>query len=743
MFPITEDQEILQQTEDKDKELQDQNDNDLLYKLVRMAEMEDEDIRYRLIRNAKRNEFYFNNLQKFYFDEVARDYRSLEAVVTELASVSGSAELEDIKIPNVYRAYAESLIAALSIQPPNTEFTPDDSEDPDDIETAEAYSRIAELISRHNQAQLLLVKALVILFNQGVVFGYNFYKTDPAYGVVTRPKETRTVDKTTFNSYCPECNQLAASGLEQNQVNQPIQCPECGFTGLTNLLSPQIEQVQEVVSWEDTPKGRSGFDVFGLTNVKVSIYARNQESCGYLILRIEDNVAKFKEVYSEFADKITPSGGDTYLYERWGRVPLEYSGQIFKDITTLRTCWLRPWYFNNLQPEEAEYLKGKYPKGVMVSVIGEQVVEKQEEKLDDRWTITFDPRANFIHGEPAGNALTPLQDAETDVFNLGLQSIEYGIPETFANPKTLNFKKYKESRATPGMVTPALPPGPDKNISDGFHTIKTATLSSEYMNFERGLEAKTQFVTGAFPSVFGGTNLQGGQTATEYTESRARALQRLQLVWQMMSSFWRKLITKCVVDFAQNLREDERFAKKQNGTYINVWVRTSQLKGKVGHVEPELDPQLPQSWAQIKDTLMQVLNLQIPEVGQILLHPSNTEILKRAMGVRDFYIPGECDRNKQFSEYYELAAGQPLDEKTSSVPIDIVVDDHQVHMLVLKGILVDSVGLQLYKTNPAAYQNCILHYRAHEMALQAKMMSIAGPTMPGEPPESAAVSKEG
>jgi len=730
----------------------------LLKTLIIEAEREDEDIRRRPLREAKRNECYFSNMQKFFYDEVARDYRALESVVKEVE------ELEDIKQINIYRPFLESLIAALSVSLPNVEFTPDDSEDSDDVETAEAYTRISELVAKHNLAPLMLIKAITLFFNQGTIFGYNYYKEDSAYGVIRKPI-TETNSKLVGDLQCPECGntlgstdivnnkslnpdvlkspdiQRAAIGAAQAMMPQQT-CENCNQNVTPEIAGTRIEYEDEVVGYEETPKGRSRFDIFGMTSVKIPFYARNQESIGYLILRLEDHIAKFKKVYSEFADKIGAEGGDTGRYERWSRLPLEYNSGVMKNITTLRTAWFRPWYFYHLAIEDAEFLESKYPNGVSASIIGDTIVEKKVEKLDDKWTLSFDPRSNYVHGEPHGNLLVPLADAETDIFNLGLQSIEYGIPETFAHPKTLNLQKYKETRAAPGMIVPALPPGPDKTISDGFHTLQTATLSGEYTRFAESLTQKQQFVSGAFPSIFGGAP-EGSDTAAVYQESRNRALQRLQLTWQIISVFWSRLITKCVTDYAENLKEDESYSKKQNGTFVNVWVRTSQLKGKIGHVEPEVSQQIPQSWSQKKDFFMQLIQLQIPEVGQIVLHPNNIENLKQMVGMPEFYLPGECDRNKQFSEYYELSQGQSLDGQHSSVPIDIVVDDHQLQMLVLKNILVGSVGVQLYKTNPQGYQNCILHYREHEMAAQAKTIAPTGMSAPGEMPPTASNQSEG
>lgn len=758
-IPDPEEQARLEQEQQALADQEEEELNGLLLDVMKYAEDEDKDLRIPMIAGWKRNDCYFNNLQKYFWDETAKDYRSLESVVTELAEFSG---IEDIKTINVYRATAESLVAALSISAPAVEFTPDDAEDPKDLDTAAAYSKIAELVSRHNHAQLMLVKALITLYNSGTIFGYNYYKTDPAYGTIKIPSKTVQKPVMKVNVHCASCGETIDTEVDPQAVNPkaPIPCSSCGANVPPQIVPASLEYVEEVSEYEETPKGRSGFDIFGPTYVKAPLYARSQATCGYVILRIEEHVAKLKAIY-ETDDQpdiqISAGGGDTYDYERWGRMPVEYNGTMPKDMTTLRTAWFRPWYFRVLKnKEDAAKLVAKYPEGVMISVVGDQIVDKEVEELDKRWTISIDPRSNFIHAEPAGDAMIPLQDSENDLFNLGLQSIEYGITETFANPKTLNFNKYGKTRNAPGMVSPAVPPGPDKSLSDGFFQTKAATLSSEYSTFGASLTSKQQFISGSVPSIFGGTAEGQPQTATVYTESRNRALQRLQLTWQVISVFWNDLIYKCVRDFAENVREDQHYSNKQNGTFVNVWIRKSELEGSVGHVEPENNGQLPQSWGQKKDFIMSLLSMipQSPELGAILLNPNNTEMLKQITGMPDFYIPGEHDRDKQWAEYFELSIsapnGPPQDPNNpasppqqSSIQPDIHVDDHAVHMQVLKNILVSPIGLALYKTNPEGYQNCIAHYVQHELMLQAKTMAPAGGSAAGEPPPTAAQSTQG
>jgi hypothetical protein len=711
----------------------------ILLQLMKTAEEEDHDFRFTLLNIWRRNTLYFNNVLNIFYDPVAKDYRTFESAYENMQA---QAPTNDIKQINVYRAYAESMIAALSVAIPSVHYLPEDAENPDDIETAKTYALISEVVQDHNKSPLMLIKALTTLYNQGVIFGYNYYKTDPNYGVVKSPKEVETKEKTVYDLQCRQCGHYLEYNVPESVLPEQSKmfCNECGADGPPNTIA-KLEFFDEVTQWESTPKGRSGFDIFGPTGVKVPLYAKRQEDFGYLILRLEEACSKVKTVYG--LKEVKYSGGDTQKYEAWARLPIDYNGELPKHLTTVRYGFFRPMYYNELPEEDAEWLFEKYPNGILITACGEEVLEYEHTNLDDHWTTSFDPRADFIHAEPCGSLAVPIQDAKVDMFNLGLQSIAHGIGETFVNPKTLDLNKYSKGTSTPGMLTQAKPPAPDRSLADGFFSLKPAILSSEYVNFDGKLDSTGQFITGALPSIWGGALKTGETTATETSNSRGQALQRLQITWRVTTSFWGEMISKCVKDFAKNLREDENFSKKQKNTYVNVWIRKASLSGKVGQIKPEVSEQLPQSWSQKRDFLMRIIEMQVPEIGAILLHPNNVEIVKEAIGMPEFYIPGEHDRNKQWAEFYILAESNPIDDNTPSVPIDLVVDDHGVHMEVLKNILVGPVGIALYQQQPAYYQNCIAHYRHHEMAQMAKTTNSSGISLPGEQAETVAPTTQG
>lgn len=719
-----------------EREADEKETDDLLRELiVNHAEKEDVDLRLTPLNMWRRNTLYFNNIQNIFLDPVAQDYRTINSLLAELTKEGSNV---DIKIINVYRAYIESIVSALSVEVPTIEFPPDDADNPDDVETAKAYGSIGIIIQKRNHAALMAIKALTILCNQGTVFGYNYNDVDPKYGYYQSPKETVQKETPVQDLRCAECGELIDSNMsmEVQAEGSVIKCPSCGYTGKPDVYQKLI-YVDEVVSWENTPKGKTRFSIYGPTEVKAPLYAKAAEDVGYLILRREDHIARFKTKYKNYdlTDK-----NDSESYERWARLPIEYYSVVPQHIATLRECWFRPWYFNELDEDGAEKLLNKYPDGVKVCIVGDDIVEKKVSNLDESWTISIDPRSDHLHAEPLGNVIVPIQDAENDVFNLGLQSIEYGVPETFVHPKTLNLQKYAESNAAPGMMSPAMPYAPDKSIGDGFHTIKASTLSSEYTAFEKGLETKGQFTSGAMASIFGGTTAAGSRTADEYRQSRAQALQRLTIPQRSFDVFWTDLIYKSVQDYAKNLREDDRYTEKNGGNFINIVITKSSLTGKVGQITPDMNKQLPQSWAQKRDFIATMIEKAPEMTGTILMHPNNADILKNFTGIPEIYIPGENDVQKQNREFYELINGTQVSEIDSSVPIDIHVDDHAVHKLVLKDLLVSPVGLAL---SPEAYANCILHYIAHDKAEQAKTMAMAGKTGPNEPVKSAIDSNEG
>lgn len=676
--------------------------------------------RDRIIRQCRKRENYWNGNQFLFWSDVAHDWRNPQDFLEENPQYTVDPN-DYAKCVNIYAAHGEAIIAALSTGVPYTEFGPDDADLPEDIQTAKAFTSIAEILQKHNKVSWLNTRALHILYNQNYLAGYTYYHEDERYGVIKRPiMGSRMMNNRTYT--CSQCG--AELGGEQIDLDgegtPPMECPTCG--PITPYSTDTPEAISTIESYEDIPKGKQRIEIYGPTHVVIPSYSTSQESIPYLILKTEQHYAQLQKAYPDYADKIGPSG--QIAIDRWARLPENYMDKTRADLTSVRQCWFRPWAYNLLgyDKEEVAELNTNFPNGCYCVIVGTVVVEVHDENLDEHWTIARSPTSNYLHAEALGQRLVPIQDMENDLDNLTYDTIRFGIPVTFFDPNILDSKKFQQSRAEPGLMYPTKP-DLTGDISKKFYQTHTATLSKEVDAFGNKLTALAQFLLGAFPSIYGGQPEGGSQTASEYSMSRAQALQRLQLIWKVLVDFWPRVVEKAVRCYAKNLSEDESFAEKQGNSYINIWVRKSQLTGNVGLVEAEASESFPISWAQKRDILIQLMQYKDENLNAAIFHPENTSLIARIIGFPELYIPGDEDRTKQLSEIAELLSGepiptgmdpmtgQPMPPQASVMPEPI--DNHPVHVATICAWCNGEVGQSIKKTNPAGYANVLAHHEAH------------------------------
>ena len=771
----------------------------LLKQLVDHFDDEDRAVRDRQIRTWRRLKLLWENIQNVYYSEVAHDWRVPE---TERAGADSDQGFYD-KPVNVYRAYLESIIAALSITVPPVVCYPDDADNPLDLSTAKAGNKIAELVFRHNDMPLLWIHALFVFVTEGMTACYSYPKESEEYGTYDEKKYEEQTEEHEVSS-CPFCHaemgdeltnpndaQAAAMAKVESdalkmQPEEPeeeedefmpegpeLEHEECSSCG--RLVIPQKEQksftVTRLVGVTSKPKSRICMEVYGGLFVKVPIWARSQAECSYLIYSYETHYANVLESYPDLHGIIQKGQANYDLYEQWGRTSPQYRGEQPINNVTVRNCWFRPAAFNILNKDECDEMKKKYPDGVKAVIVNDQVADACNEALDDCWTITQNPLSDFIHFDPLGLLLTSIQDITNDLISLVLQTVEHGIPQTFADPKVLNFDSYRNSEVIPGGIYPATPKA-GKSLSDGFYEVRTATLSQEVLPFAEKVQQMGQMVSGALPSLFGG-QMSGSRTASEYSMSRAQALQRLQSTWKMLIMWWKNVFGKVIPMYIKEMKDDEKQVKKDEfGNFINVFIRMSELEGKIGSVEIEANENLPITWNQQKDAIMELFNINNETITETLGSAENLPYLKRAIGLTDYIIPGEDDRQKQYEEIQQLINSEPIEmppdpmaiqqaqmngmpppppQSLPSVQVEPDVDDHIIEADICRRWLVSDAGRLCKLENPSGYQNVLLHLKMHndtavqkQVEMQQKQMLVQSGGQPqqmmpqgpqGQPPQ--------
>lgn len=728
---------------------------------------EDEQRQFK-IQEWKLLEQYWNDNQYNIWDELSRDWKPIDDFRD-----SDDIDLEGFnpRTVNVYKAHGESVIAALTSGIPGTKFFPDDADSQDDISTSKVYSRAAELLQRRNKAPLLLVKSLYILWNQGTVAAYNYARVDPKLGTVLQPIEG-IVQRITEQYYCPNCgadwtgaaqgnpsenNPLAGansadeSNPDTSGSGQQETCPTCGYQGVPEKdMVPQ--NVPGIVGHNEVPRISEEIKVFSPLYVRFPHWITEQEETPYLELDTEQSmgsiIAAFQKTVPDIRDKVSATR-DTSKYDRYGRQPAD-EPFVDTELVTVRQVWLRNWALEEISDEAArEKLKARFPDGMYVVYAGDSFIACRAENLDDHWTISKNPTSTHLHAQPLGRSIKSGQDITNELVTATVENIEHQMSMMFVDTDLLGLQNFKESRTAPGMMYPVkVPPG--QKIDQYIHETKPSTLSDEVRFFMQELKEFNQFTSGAFPSVYGGVMQGGSGTAKEYEMSRAQALQRLQITWRTINDWWSELISKSVKDFLNNLTYDEKFVKPQGKYgYINVWIRKSEMTGRVGEVIPETSEQMPISWAQKRDILVNALQMKDPNLNAAIFHPENTAVVAQTLGFPEFYIPGDDDRSKQLNEIMLLMLGQPEPQLAmgpmgpqvlmkSTVPVEPKIDDHQMHMQTIKSFCISDVGQQLKAENPPAYANIMAHYMEHEQAEQQQMMEQAMKMAPlaGQAPPS-------
>lgn len=720
----------------------------LLQTVVDHFENEDRDVRDRQIRTYRRLKLMWEGFQKIWYSEVAHDWR----IWDEQQEYDQTAQDFYDKPINVFRAYLESIIAALSIIVPPVKCYPDDADNPLDIATAKAGDKIAKLIARHNKVNLLWLQALYIYGTEGMVGCYNYTDEDEKYGTYEVPQEKEVEEEREVQS-CPVCGSVidpdeydpsAEYGEEEltpemiMSSNQII-CPECKEQ-IDPITGMEKFKVTRIVGKIQKPKARQCMEVYGGLYIKVANYAKKQADTPYLGFSYETNFAFARDRYPDIRDKIGPGmgTGGSEPYARWGRTNLQYQGTYPLDSVTCRNYWIRPAGFEILEDkEEAKQLKKLFPNGCKVVFIEQEFAEACDESLDDHWTLTYNPMADYLTHDPIGLLLTSVQEITNDIVSLTLQTIEHGIPQTFADPQVLNFKAYSQMETVPGGIYPATPKS-GKSVKEGFYEVKTSALSGEVLPFFQQVQQLGQLVSGALPSLFGGQMAGGSGTASEYSMSRAQALQRLQGTWKMFTAWWEEINGKTIPAYIKTVQEDQRFVEKtDDGGFINVMIRKAELEGKIGNIEIEANENLPLTWNQRRDVIKELMSGQNPEFLAMLMVPENLPLIYEALGVDDFYVPGEDDRNKQYDEIKQLLNSEPLIEppgpeqmmqaeidmtepmpvELPSVDVDPIMDNHAIEFEVCRKWAISEAGQQAKVDNPNGYKNVLLHAMQHQQLI--------------------------
>jgi hypothetical protein len=673
-------------------------------------------------------------------------------------------------VTNIYQPFGLSLMAALSQSVPQTRLFPESPTDERDLTTAKAGSKVIEYLERANDARGLLQDVAFYLYTDGKVGGYVRYVVDgQRFGFREMEVfEEAQAAVAPAKAMCPECGwekEIAdstgkraegadearndeageADGARSRNSGMPLECAQCGAE-LTDadVRAAETVRVPRHVGTERVPNGQEVISIVGALELKTPLWAREQHEFPYLIWGVEAHISKLKAAYPHVAEQILPGGlgGDTE-YERIARLTvaqgstmIEQTGDVLANLVTFQRTWLRPWAFYAIDDGATrQQLLELFPDGCYAAFAGETYCESRNENLDDHWRVLHAMPGDGQDRPALGESLIPVQERLNDLANIAIETYQYGIPATFVDAEIIDLEALEEQTSAPGAMYP-VHPRPGQPVGAAFYATPQAVLSPDMLRHMADLFGPVaQFVTGAFPALFGG-EMENQKTASGYAMARDQAMGRMGLPWGRIRKFYSDVILLALECFRRNRTEDlELPVVSSSGDWSAETVQLADLAGRV-RVYPETDENFPVSWTQQRQAFLQLLQLlgKDPTFQRAMADPENMAVLKHLVGLDDLALPGDEARVKQYREIEQLLLEPPqisADPVTGilrmepSIRPDTFADDHVSELATCKRWMSSDAGQRARVDNAQGFLNVRAHAIAHFEAIRAQATAAA------------------
>ena len=658
-----------------------------------------------------------------------------------------NASLEDLPryefVTNIYQAFGLSLISVLSQDVPRVRFFPTSAQAEEDVAAAKAATEVASLVERNNRIGNLIVEEAFNLWTDGKVGAYVRYVVDgQRFGFHPETEIGAREVKVGSDVYvCPECDQESeASEVRKGAGNSAVSaqdgasdyaCPQCGaLVTEENFVAAEAVTIPSAQTRLRVPNGQEVMTIVGGLELKTPPWAGEMHEYPYLQWNMEVHQARLRAAYPHAADKIGPpvaSGGQEY--ERLARLaqsqggPLTEGGDFNINLITFQRTWLRPWAFFALDDKSLrDELLQLFPDGAYVAFAGDTYCESRNENMDDHWRVLHALPGDGSSGRPGlGDVLISVQERFNTLSNLQIETYEYGIPPIYADSEVLDFDSLQNQTAEPGAHYPARAK-PGQSLAAGFFQPEAAEVPPDLAQHAAALMGPVaQFLTGAFPALFGGA-MTNNDTAAGYSMARDQAMGRIGLVWRRMKFFHADVMLLAVDCFRKNRPQDVEVTLLGAGSaFESKWIRLADLKGNLFSY-PETDEQYPTLWSQQRAVLLQLIANPDPQIQSVLAHPENMALVKRLIGLEELVIPDEESRTKQYREIAQLVGETPIVKRDDASGVEMMLpsivpdqfaDNHAVELDICMRWFSSDAGQVAKIDAPAGYANVRAHALFH------------------------------
>lgn len=634
----------------------------------------------RLLRFAtwQKNGMFYRGQQIVAWDPQSQNYFDAVAWFRQEGKAAAGQEVGAEKyINNITQMLGTGFVGTMSRGVPPTVIRPANAQVLADVTTAKAAQDAITIIERENHIHELVREQNTILYLYGVYFkqtrfvldGNRYgWDKDPIYGEiqVNKPDRMRC-------SKCATETPISAPGMTDTQ-NPP--CPSCKAPmGPGNFWPAESSTQIGFKGMKKSPKGMVRWTVHGPMEIDVDPNAKSLLDTPLLVKDVEIDIGEARAIFPAIQEKIQ-AGQDSPTtpnasYERLLRNN-QYSFGMYQTSdtenqrTTYSEAWLTPKAYWRLGDKEfAERMQAVGPDGLMVSMVGPDVVDIRPSGLIKEWSACKLHQTFGMYSPSIADNVVPFNER----FNDTMQRIDDHIQRCsagmiLADASRLDRKQLAGKVMESGVLNfvSTKMNGQKVALSDMLHQFQFQ-IDQNIMSYPNMLLNFAELISGVTPQTFGGGTQDGIETAKGQQQALSTAQGRLNIFFDNEKEEHSVAAQNAIECLQANMTEDiYDVIQEQGSEFRNQYVHLSEMQGRV-KVYPDLDQGLPQSPEEVRQTmkdLVEQAGAKNPIAMEILNEVPNQQAAMAAMGTPDMVIPGYAQQAKTEQDLNTLMSKPPI-----------------------------------------------------------------------------------
>ena len=495
----------------------------------------------------------------------------------------GEADSRSIFETNIYNAYSQIIISALTREVPSPRFSPVDKDNDADITAAQNADKLKKEIELRNKMKQLMSEMARFLWTDGLAVFFSRYMKDGQRFGYEEPHEEELEEETV-----PETEEAISAEEEESGIAEA----EEGETSSGEISGPESTLPESEMDGEREPrrepKGREVVEVGGALEWKFPIKEDCLADMPYAQRSKEIDLQIARARYPEYAEKIKawqggPGGDDI---DRLARINTRLgvmdnylttdsaAYDVTEQITWFRTCALLEVKVKDVRDS---LIKKAGENGLRVIHCGETFCEGRQLSMDDQLTLAHASPGDGVNRPGLGDWLVPIQKVLNNWMELADDYFIRGVPNKWMDNEMFDVEKIRDQVNMVGAIHPF---DREEGVTMEQVVWEETPVAfppqlSEFISlFQEGLP---QLLCGAFPALSGGGDSSPTDTYGGMLVQRDQAIGRVGIPWRHIKEAIACVFRQAISCLAHNSTEPVQIEENRESIRIEMEARDELL----------------------------------------------------------------------------------------------------------------------------------------------------------------------